>query len=187
MSCHLYVIGQRDNPATCKIGIANKPTKRLAQLQGGSPSKLVIHATFRAKDRSEALDWEKNAHELFANDRLNGEWFSVDCSAIEDRKNEWMKRRPKPVSKPVLSLPKSGMVGPDSQPLHPEVPHELAVLCICQMSEGQRREFWSCFELDPPPPEFDDWYLIGSDVAGFMGAFAVEGFVHRKDCAHGAD
>jgi hypothetical protein len=65
----LYAIQQgEDGPV--KIGVAQKPWERLATLQTASPVRLRGVAAW-----SGSIAEEKALHELFAEDRLEGEWF----------------------------------------------------------------------------------------------------------------
>lgn len=53
-----------------KIGHARNPEKRLALLQTGTPEQLRILAVIDGPPRL-----ERELHELFAGDRIRGEWF----------------------------------------------------------------------------------------------------------------
>lgn len=56
-----------------KIGHADDPVKRLAQLQTGNPGTLALLGSFRGG----AVE-EGELHTRFAGDRLQGEWFDLD-------------------------------------------------------------------------------------------------------------
>ncbi|MBB5664762.1 hypothetical protein GGE68_002959 [Rhizobium leguminosarum] len=72
---YVYVISCLDSSSPlCKIGIANSPQKRLAQLSTSSPHKLTLDAAIQT---NAAISVERQAHEHFASRRLNGEWFSI--------------------------------------------------------------------------------------------------------------
>lgn len=70
-----------------KIGVANDPKKRLADLQRTSPIQLRIVAA-----RPGDIFQERELHERFAEHRLHGEWFEPcdelvalirECAAVE--------------------------------------------------------------------------------------------------------
>lgn len=74
-SRYVYVISCLDSSRSlCKIGIANSPQRRLAQLSTSSPHKLTLDAAIKT---NAAISVERKAHEHFASKRLNGEWFSI--------------------------------------------------------------------------------------------------------------
>ncbi|MBB4192774.1 GIY-YIG nuclease family protein [Rhizobium aethiopicum] len=73
----VYVISAQDtNPPLCKIGIANSPEKRLAQLSTGSPHALRLELT-RFANNARAV--ERSAHSYFSGARQNGEWFAISA------------------------------------------------------------------------------------------------------------
>lgn len=82
--CAIYVISDIYGRET-KIGRAQAPTKRLAQLQTGNPRRLFVHRAFWIWcETSEDADYvERAAHgragAMFG--RLEGEWFK--CSPTE--------------------------------------------------------------------------------------------------------
>lgn len=65
----VYLIGARQG-GPVKIGFSGSPTGRLTALQTGSPFELVVLAQFSGGETE-----EKQLHELFAAERLRGEWF----------------------------------------------------------------------------------------------------------------
>lgn len=71
----VYCIGPVAGPL--KIGWSTDPEKRLSELQTGNAETLVIHAIFPG---SQAI--ERGLHELFADQRLRGEWFRNDRNEI---------------------------------------------------------------------------------------------------------
>ncbi len=80
--CFVYLIcseveGNLRGP--CKIGISDKPDKRLKQVQTGSPQKLVIAFAFRVWNRKFAQVVEAAFHVSHAEQRLNGEWFDLSA------------------------------------------------------------------------------------------------------------
>lgn len=76
----LYAI-QAGEDGPVKIGLARKPWERLAALQTANPVRLRGIAAW-----SGSVDQEKALHELFAADRLEGEWFkpSAELLALVD-------------------------------------------------------------------------------------------------------
>lgn len=174
MSCSLYLIAPEGVDRPVKIGVADDPQKRLRQLQTGNPTPLRIVRTFSAQSRAAVNDWEFHAHRLFADHRLAGEWFDLSADDIIARVPEWRRRKPKPAPR-AATLHDSG----NFKPFHPVVPERLQ-LPISQLSAEERIEFWACFDLEPPPPGFDDWYIMGSASMGVMGAVPVEGWVNGE-------
>lgn len=69
----VYAISSEDG--ITKIGKASSPTRRVASLNTGSPVKLTLKYESPAMDAADLV--EKLAHQLLAEKRLNGEWFSV--------------------------------------------------------------------------------------------------------------
>jgi hypothetical protein len=56
-----------------KIGYSGKPIKRVAGLRSATPTDLTLLGTIPG-----GLEHERGLHEMFANYRLNGEWFKPD-------------------------------------------------------------------------------------------------------------
>lgn len=71
-----FIQGEDGGPI--KIGVANNPTKRLAELQRTSPVRLEIIAKVPG-DESD----EKRLHMRFNDLRLHGEWFEPAESLME--------------------------------------------------------------------------------------------------------
>lgn len=72
----LYAI-QAGEDGPVKIGIASKPWERIATLQTASPVRLRGLAAWRG-----SMDEERAIHKLFAEDRLEGEWFKPSADLI---------------------------------------------------------------------------------------------------------
>lgn len=71
----VYVITAIDSPIPLtKIGIANSPEKRLAQLSTSSPHALRLEL---ARYADNAVSIERAAHIHFSDMRRNGEWFAI--------------------------------------------------------------------------------------------------------------
>lgn len=62
-----------------KIGIANDPQSRLAQLQTGNPYKLEIISCYGFEDASMV---EKSLHQAYKSQRLQGEWFELNTVQV---------------------------------------------------------------------------------------------------------
>ena len=81
----VYVIGAPGHPV--KIGIAKCANSRLQTLQTGCPEKLKVYL-FLDVPAGMALAAEKACHDRLADQRLSGEWFSVDwrdaCAAVRE-------------------------------------------------------------------------------------------------------
>jgi hypothetical protein len=58
-----------------KIGKANDPEARIAELQTGCPEKLKLIAVLKCKSRKHAEFMEQQAHRTFRKYRSRGEWF----------------------------------------------------------------------------------------------------------------
>lgn len=69
----VYAISSEDGPT--KIGKASSPARRVASLNTGSSVKLTLKYESSAMDKADLV--ERLAHQLLAEKRLNGEWFSV--------------------------------------------------------------------------------------------------------------
>lgn len=171
---YIYIIGSSETPAVCKIGLAKDPAKRLSQLQTGHPMPLKIWHTFHCQSREMALHREQKAHKLFSQHRMSGEWFGVSPDDVARRSEEWFCGNREKPSQPACEEPFF------SDGFHPQIPAELVGVPISQMSEDDRVRFWACHRLPPPPEGFDDWYVIGSQLSGVLGAFPVEGFICQE-------
>jgi hypothetical protein len=71
MAYSLYFIRPRGETGPVKIGISATPEKRLAQLQPHSPLPLELVCAVAGGPGQELI-----LHNMFAADRLHGEWFS---------------------------------------------------------------------------------------------------------------
>jgi len=63
-----------------KIGIANNPQVRLAQLQTGNPYELEIVSCYGFNDAGIV---EKSLHQAYKEKRLIGEWFELNYEQVE--------------------------------------------------------------------------------------------------------
>lgn len=177
---YLYLIVAGDGKSPVKIGVASDPNARLRQLQTGNAKKLRLAASFEAKDRWIALEWESLAHKLFDADRQHGEWFSSTVSTIVEHVEHWMKDPIRQGRKPVRPGQAPATESDTFEPNHPFVPERLTRIPMRNMTEEERLEFWACFDLPAPPFGFDDWYHVGSKENGLLASFPVVGFVHGE-------
>lgn len=74
-----YVYFISDNLGHIKIGIAKDPSERKKDLQTANPMKLQIIFLMHVNDYNHARILEKELHEKFKKDRLQGEWFKEDA------------------------------------------------------------------------------------------------------------
>ena len=71
----LYIIGY-DKEGPVKIGISNKPERRLKQLQTGQDKQLVLfHVEEAVAKHAPVL--ERFVHAQIAHRRRSGEWFDI--------------------------------------------------------------------------------------------------------------
>ena len=87
----VYVIENSDNGAI-KIGVANDPEKRLAQLQTGSVSELCL--VYQSYICSNAFNIESQVHQHFRDKHIRGEWYAVskdDVIAYLEQQNFVLK------------------------------------------------------------------------------------------------
>ena len=73
----IYIIGKEFGPPV-KVGISDNVSKRLKQLQTGSPERLVIHYVFRCKTRRLAVLAESTFESLNRGKVRHGEWYNMD-------------------------------------------------------------------------------------------------------------
>lgn len=79
---YIYVIGQEEGPV--KVGITSDLIGRLRSMQTGSAFKLKLLYAMPCLDRDNAREHERAFHDVWAEDRLEGEWFNLPAHlAIE--------------------------------------------------------------------------------------------------------
>lgn len=78
----VYVVSDEEQRFT-KIGYAVSPSRRLAELQTGSPHKLFIYRAFSFLNADVAREVEYNAHIAaeMRHRRMVGEWF--ECNPVQ--------------------------------------------------------------------------------------------------------
>ena len=67
-----------------KIGISNKVERRVKQLQTGNPYQIKLLLKFKTPY---AFKIEAALHREHKIDNVNGEWFDIDISNVENRIN----------------------------------------------------------------------------------------------------
>lgn len=72
---NIYFIESATKPTMIKIGKAKDPESRLRALQTGSSARLRLIGSVAMKSDKQAFEVERHFHEVFADIRLNGEWF----------------------------------------------------------------------------------------------------------------
>ncbi len=72
---NVYFAKSSGRVAMVKIGKANDPDARIAELQTGCPDKLKLIAIMKCKGKAHAEFMEKQAHLAFRKYRARGEWF----------------------------------------------------------------------------------------------------------------
>jgi nitrous oxide reductase len=77
----IYIIGVSDNPV--KVGLADRPRTRLAQLQIGNPDPLILHHVVRVPHQV-APQVEAAAHATLASHHRIGEWFNVSAEEARE-------------------------------------------------------------------------------------------------------
>ena len=79
-TCYVYLIGFSRNEkfeGPVKVGITSNVVGRLKNLQTGHHEKLVLGVSLAAPNRQIALALEDCFHSVFAEYRLQGEWFDM--------------------------------------------------------------------------------------------------------------
>lgn len=74
----VYFITNFDHPPIVKIGLTDKPKKRLEELRRESGLKLCIEKLLEFNTRQEALRAEKSFHLKFKSYHFTGEWFFLE-------------------------------------------------------------------------------------------------------------
>ncbi len=65
-----------------KVGISQKPTIRVRELQTGNHLKLQVFCMMPLWDRAEACHFEASFHKIHSNKRIEGEWFSLSLIEV---------------------------------------------------------------------------------------------------------
>lgn len=91
---YLIKAGKRKGVAV-KIGIAGDVHKRLAELQTGNPYELRCVGTIPFDNKEQAYEMEQFLHHVYANRRLQGEWFAINDFSLMEAQKVWEARNPK--------------------------------------------------------------------------------------------
>lgn len=76
-----------------KIGITNNLHRRLRQIQTGNDYPLVLPCYIEFNERDAARKQEKRIHDLYKLKRLQGEWFNLDDTDLDDLSKKYDLRR----------------------------------------------------------------------------------------------
>lgn len=66
-----------------KIGVANKPVKRLKTFQTGNHEELIILRVIKLPNRNTAFQLESALHKKFKKYHIRGEWFKLSETLVE--------------------------------------------------------------------------------------------------------
>lgn len=72
---YIYVIGREEGPV--KVGITSSLAARLSAIQTGCHFKIELLHYRECADRAQALEHEQIFHDVYAAQRLAGEWFEI--------------------------------------------------------------------------------------------------------------
>lgn len=78
----IYVIEMGCPIGFVKIGISDRPERRLAGMQTANPYPLKLARCWGPFDRPRALQLEGMMHRIFQDDNARGEWFGVSANKI---------------------------------------------------------------------------------------------------------
>ena len=78
---NVYFISDGEN---IKIGKANNPEKRLAQLQTGNPRALRLLNVIKCETENDAFELESFLHTILQSTHLNGEWFHLPIERLDN-------------------------------------------------------------------------------------------------------
>lgn len=81
--CYIYVARAGDSNAY-KIGWATSPRQRFSNLQVGNHTPIDVLSVFPVSGRHV----ERKIHDIFANQRIRGEWFSLTTTDLLDIMDE---------------------------------------------------------------------------------------------------
>jgi predicted GIY-YIG superfamily endonuclease len=81
--CYVYFVQEAES-GHIKIGYAEKPKDRMAQLQTGNPRTLTLIGTMPSYKWAEEEAWH---HKTFASERIDGEWFRQSEKLLSHIKN----------------------------------------------------------------------------------------------------
>ena len=88
----LYIMEQPGNGGLLKIGIAHAPEKRATAIKFASGFDTEIRLVIECDDENEARQLEKYLHNIYAENRTRGEWFSgLSVTKIEASALYWLE------------------------------------------------------------------------------------------------
>ncbi|MDT4853751.1 hypothetical protein FQZ97_880280 [compost metagenome] len=81
-----FIIENEENEShRIKIGFSKSPSKRIRALQTGNSRKLALMGWIECTDKS----LEKNLQSKYKENKLNGEWFSIEpCDVLTELKHQ---------------------------------------------------------------------------------------------------
>ncbi len=82
-----YIYFIQSGYGSIKVGMSKNPEKRMANIQTCIPKSLRLVAKIPMPDRQSARCLEKELHQLFAPERIRGEWFNRRIVRIGRMKN----------------------------------------------------------------------------------------------------
>lgn len=82
MSSHSVYVIHMEGSQCYKVGVSDKPMKRLKTLQCANPRKLSILHTFWFPTRPQAFSLESKLHKEFYHHKIRGEWFELDDDTL---------------------------------------------------------------------------------------------------------
>jgi hypothetical protein len=92
---HSFVYVVKADNGLCKIGMTTNPAARLAQLRSGSASPLEF--AWIGAPKGDTIAIERDAHDMLAKYRKNGEWFAIEPDAAVGAIHTVAYRRGQPV------------------------------------------------------------------------------------------
>jgi Meiotically Up-regulated Gene 113 (MUG113) protein len=90
---HVYLVGLLEFPTFFKIGIAQDLSKRFENINTSIPFDIYLKHTVAVNDYRIL---ERHLHSVFAEERIKGEWFSLDAedvTHVERIMSEWASRQ----------------------------------------------------------------------------------------------
>ena len=78
VSVYLMTSGEKT-----KIGLSSRPLSRLSNMRTGSAESISVHATMRLRNRENAAQVERAAHQALHWCRSHGEWFRINARYAE--------------------------------------------------------------------------------------------------------
>lgn len=90
MTSFIYMLFcNEEDKVFVKIGVSDRPTKRLSALASSAPLRPKLFAFMEIWDRSSALVIESRLHEALAKWHSHGEWFVLSYDERDNFKTAW--------------------------------------------------------------------------------------------------